>query len=69
MPDTSTWTDDLSPEQRVRNLAAIFAEGVRRYRKLARRSDSGEPNKTAESGGTCLEDHGETRLSVSRFQG
>ncbi len=27
MPDTSTWTDDLSPEQRVRNLAAILAEG------------------------------------------
>lgn len=51
MPDTSTWTDDLSPEQRVRNLAAILAEGVRRYGKLALRSDSGEPNKTAESGG------------------
>lgn len=69
MPDISTWTDDLSPEQRVRNLAAILAEGVRRYRKLARRSDSGELNKTAESGGTCLEALRETRLTVSRFQG
>ena len=69
MPDAPTWTDDLSPEQRVRNLAAILAAGVRRYRKLARRSDSGGPNKTAESGGTCLEALRETRLSVSRFQG
>ena len=69
MPDTSTWTDDLSPEQRVRNLAAILGDGVRRYRKLARRSDSAEPNKTAESGGTCLEALRETRLTVSRFQG
>ncbi|MEO2035181.1 MAG: hypothetical protein ABGZ35_24140 [Planctomycetaceae bacterium] len=69
MPDTSTWTDDLSPAQRVRNLAAILVEGVRRYKKLARRSDPGEPTKTAESGGTCLEAFGETRLSVSRSQG
>lgn len=69
MPDTSTWTDDLSPEQRVRNLAAILAEGVRRYRKLARRSDPDEPHKNAESGGTCLEALRETRLTVSRFQG
>ena len=69
MPVTSTWTDDLSPEQRVRNLAAILAEGVRRHRKLARRSDSGEPNKTAESGGTCLEALAKTRLSVPRFLG
>lgn len=69
MPDTSTRADDLSPEQRIRNLAAILAEGVRRHRKLARRTDSSEPNKSAESGGTCLEALRETRLSVSRFQG
>ncbi len=69
MPETSTWADDLSPEQRIRNLAAILAEGVRRYRKLVRRCDAGEPDKSAESGGTCLEALRETRLSVSRFQG
>lgn len=69
MPDTSTWADDLSPEQSIRNLAAILAEGVRRHRNLARRTDASEPNKSAESGGTCLEAFSETRLSVSRFQG
>lgn len=69
MPKQSTRTDDLSPKQRIRNLTAILAEGVRRHRILARRCEAAEPNKTAESGGTCLEALRETRLSVSRFQG
>lgn len=69
MPEPSTWTDDLSPAQRIRNLAAILAEGVRRHRTLARRTDSSDPSKTEESDGTCLEAFRKTRLSVSRFQG
>lgn len=67
MPEPSTYADDLSPEQRIRSLAAILAAGVRRHRKLVRRCDVSI--KTGESGGTCLEVLSETRLSVSRFQG
>jgi hypothetical protein len=61
---------DLSPEQRRRQVAAIFARGVLRFQRLVRRSASeseGEGlEKPLELGQTGLEVPGETRLSVSR---
>lgn len=65
MPEQSSLASELTPEERLRQLAAILARGVRRYRSLARRYESDASDKP----GDCLEVLGETRLSVSRFQG
>ena len=69
MPKQSSPGSELTPEERLRQLAAILARGVRRYRSLARRYESDASAKPGESPGDCLEVLGETRLSVSRFQG
>lgn len=56
--------------QRLQCLAALFAEGVRRHRKFARRCDADKVSgDLGNSIGTCLEAPGETRLSGSRFRG
>lgn len=57
---------DLTSEQRRQQLAAIFARSVRRYTRLARRSETQPMEKSLESGTASLEVPGETRLSVSR---
>ena len=69
MPEQSSPGSELTPEERLRQLAAILARGVRRYRILARRYESDASAEPGESRGECLEVLGETRLSVSRFQG
>lgn len=60
---------DLTPDQRFRQVAAILAKGVARYQQRRRRSESPAQEKSSESAPTGLEVLGETRLSVSRFQG
>lgn len=61
--------DILTPEQRLCQIAAILARGVRRQRQLKRRYESGESETSPELASNGLEVLGETRLSVSRFQG
>ena len=68
MPTTSSKLD-LTPDQRFRQIAAILARGVRRHRQLKRRYESCEPESSAKEAAPGLEVLGETRLSVSRFQG
>ena len=68
MPTASS-DSDLTPDQRFCQIAAILARGVRRHRHLRRRYDSREPETFAENVAPGLEVLGETRLSVSRFQG
>ena len=69
MPEQSSPASKLDPAERLTKLAAILARGVRRYRSLARRYESDTSDEAGESCGDCLEVLGETRLSVSRFQG
>ena len=69
MPERSSLGFELTPEERLTQLAAILARGVWRYRSLARRYESDASDEPGESRGDCLEVLGETRLSVSRFQG
>ena len=69
MSEQSSPSSELTPEERLRQLAAILARGVRRYRSLARRYQSDASDEPGASRGDCLEVLGETRLSVSRFQG
>ncbi len=69
MSDPSALVPEPTPEERLTQLAAILARGVRRYRILARRYESDASAEPGESRGECLEVLGETRLSVSRFQG
>ena len=63
---TASSDSDLTPDQRFRQIAAILARGVRRHRQLKRRYESSQSGISADNG---LEVLGETRLSVSRFQG
>ena len=69
MSEQSSPSSELTPEERLRQLAAILARGVRRYRSLARRYESDASDEPGETRRDCLEVLGETRLSVSRFQG
>ena len=69
MPEQSSPASKLDPVERLTQLAAILARGVRRYRSLARRYESDASDEPGESRGDCLEVLGETRLSVSRTQG
>lgn len=69
MSAPSALVPEPTPEERLTQLAAILARGVRRYRILARRYESDASAEPGESRGECLEVLGETRLSVSRFQG
>ena len=68
MSEQSSPSSELTPEERLRQLAAILARGVRRYRRLARRYESDASDEPGESRGTCLEALRKTRLSVSRSQ-
>ena len=59
MPTTPP-DSDLTADQRFRQIAAILARGVRRYRRLKRRCECNVPAENAPPG---LEVLGETRLS------
>ena len=52
----------MTKDQRLREIAAIFARGVRRYHERRREKFSQLPEKESKG----LEVPGETRLSVSR---
>jgi hypothetical protein len=67
MPTISS-DSSLTPDQRLRQIAAILARGVRRRRQLKGRYESCEPETSVEDVAPGLEVLGETRLSVSRFQ-
>ncbi|GIW81343.1 MAG: hypothetical protein KatS3mg105_3502 [Gemmatales bacterium] len=57
---------DMTPEQRLKRLAAILARGVRRYHRRLRRSESRPEKEVSESSPAGLEVPGNPRLSVSR---
>ena len=59
-------TSELTPDQRLHQLAAILARGVQRYHRRLRRSESHPEKEVPESGTNGLEVHGDPRLSVSR---
>ena len=49
MPEQSSPGSELTPEERLRQLAAILARGVRRYRILARRYESDASDEPGET--------------------
>lgn len=55
----------LTVDQRLQQLAAVLARGVRRYRSRLRRSEIHPDNETADSNRNCLEVVGNPRLSGS----
>ncbi len=63
MPDSAT--SELTADQRLQQLAAILARGVRRYHQRLRRSES-RPEETPKSSPDGLEVPGDSRLSGSR---
>lgn len=67
MADTSQ--AESTAEQRLQQLAAILARGVRRYWKRLRRSESRPAAETPKILGIGLEVPSETRLSGSRRSG
>lgn len=69
MSAPSALVPEPTPEERLTQLAAILARGVSRYRSLAPRYESDASDEPGETRGDCLAVLGETRLSVSRFQG
>ncbi len=60
---------ELTAEQRLKQVAAILARGVRRYRNRLRRSGSRPEKEVPESSPAGLEVPGNPRLSVSRCFG
>jgi len=66
---SKTPASEFTPEQRFTRVAAILALGVRRQCQLKRRYETQIPDSTAEAEEKGLEVLGETRLSVTRFQG
>jgi hypothetical protein len=67
MVDSSV--SELTAEQRLKQVAAILARGVRRYRNRLRRSASRPEKEVPESSPAGLEVPGNPRLSVSRCFG
>jgi len=63
MPNPSTVPLPLTPQQRLAQIAAIFARGVARIRDAA---DKLPPQNPGESRQPDLEVASESRLSVSR---
>jgi hypothetical protein len=60
---------ELTANQRLKQLAAIHARGVRRYHSRLRRSQSLPEKVIPESSPAGLEVSGRPRLSVSRRTG
>lgn len=67
MPKTPL--DDLTPEQRFQQIAAILAKGVIRCQRRLRDAASSPEQVSSESLPRGLEVPGKTRLSVSRYIG
>jgi hypothetical protein len=59
----------LTAEQRLTQIAAILARGVRRYQQLLQRSESRPGKEVPKSSSNCLEVIPNPRLSVSRRTG
>ena len=59
MPEQSSPAAKLDSAERLTQLAAILARGVRRYRSLVRRYESDTSDEAGESGSDCLEVLGE----------
>lgn len=57
---------ELTPEERLQQVAAILAQGVIRHQRLARRSECPPEKDFSESSPGGLEVSGDPRLSVSR---
>ena len=67
MPNSSV--DELTPEQRFKQVAAILAKGVIRCQRHLRAAASASENVSSEFSPGGLEVPGQTRLSVSRGVG
>lgn len=67
MPKTPL--DELTPEQRFQQIAAILAKGVIRCQRRLRDAESSPEQVSSESSPRGLEVPGKTRLSVSRCIG
>ncbi len=62
----SPLASELTPDERLKQVAAIFARGVRRYRRRLRRSESCPEKEVQKSSANGLEVGDDPRLSVSR---
>lgn len=60
---------ELTPDQRLQQLAAILARGARRYCNRLRRSESRSEKEAPDSSQKGLEVLGDLRLSGSRRSG
>ena len=60
------FVDDLTPESRFKQIAAILAIGVVRCQRRLRNMPSATEQETPESSPRGLEVSGQTRLCVSR---
>jgi hypothetical protein len=67
MPKTTA--PELTPEQQLAQIAAIFARGVVRYAQTVRRNSSVFPQEVSESAQAGLEVGEKSRLSGSRRHG
>jgi hypothetical protein len=61
--------DELTPEQRLQQIAAILAKGVIRCQRRLRDAASAPKQVSSESSPRGLEIPGKTRLSMSRCIG
>jgi len=57
--------DEMTPEQRRREIAIVLARGVVRHWKQRRRAPNSNSRKPSETGGQGLELSRESRLSVT----
>ena len=62
-------TSELTPEQRMAQVAAILARGVLRCKQAARGCEPPPANEVLESSQDCLELGENPRLSVSQRHG
>jgi hypothetical protein len=60
---------ELTADQRLKQLTAILARGVRRYHQRQQRSESHPGKEVTESSPNCLEVTPNPRLSGSRWIG
>ncbi len=62
----SPLASELTPDERLKQIAAILARGVRRYHLQLRRSESCTEKEVPRSSANGLEVGDDPRLSVSR---
>ena len=56
---------EMTPDERLNEMAAILARGVLRLRKARKFGDNSSPENSSESGPNPLDVPAETRLSVT----